>query len=402
MNPSHEELFDSSVALEQQYWTSDALADIPTSKGVLLFIDNRHQPIQLLISANIRRLIANRIEQLSEDQPSKRSNIVKVASRIYYKQTWNDFQSRLFYNLTARQCFPDTYDEWVDLPKPHFVILDKTAKCPSFRLSEKPKFYGAKNICLYGLFPSRKAADHYCHVLNTVHGLCRNPSIVCTQKANTCTYFQMDQCSGYCMGNISRQTYLNHVGKAIHFSAGSLKPSDYINNLKPEMRHLGRIQEYEKAQRIKEKIELLKSLDAPAYHWTGLLHGMDIFHMDRSIKVNVEGKRGKQQTYNLYRITWNCIDQMNNVPASNIKDALEKIISDPDEKTTFKKNKVAEHLAVISRFIYRKNNNGLWVRRPHTISMQTADLMNRIHEKFPEVLTCAEKKNAEKNSASSM
>ena len=103
MTPPYEELFDSSLALKQNKWTQDALLEIPTSKGVLLFVDSQHQPIQLLISANIRRLIANRIEQLSEDQLSKRSNIMKVASHVYYKQTWNDFRGRLSYNLAARQ-----------------------------------------------------------------------------------------------------------------------------------------------------------------------------------------------------------------------------------------------------------------------------------------------------------
>ncbi|MHC5214883.1 MAG: hypothetical protein ACYSOO_09910, partial [Planctomycetota bacterium] len=66
MNPAYEELFDSSVALEQQYWTPNALADIPTCKGVLLFVDANHYPIQLLQTANLRRSARVKLSQQDE------------------------------------------------------------------------------------------------------------------------------------------------------------------------------------------------------------------------------------------------------------------------------------------------------------------------------------------------
>lgn len=393
----YEELFDSSVTLMQDKRSSDTLAAIPACKGVLLFADNQHQPIQLLISANIRRLIANRLERLAEKQPSRQSNTVKIASFVYYKQTYNDFESRLFYNFSARHCFPDTYCDWIDLPKPDFVILDETDKCPCFRLAEKPKLYTSKNLHIYGLFPNRKTADHYCHALNTVHALCRNPLIACTKKAKTCNYFQMDLCSGFCMGKISKQTYFQHVKKAIHFSS-NLKPSNYIDQLKPQMAHFGRIQEYEKAQKIKEKVELLQSLDTTAYDWTGPLHGMDIFHIDLSEKIEIQGHRAKCQTYDLFRISWNSIYIMKNVLPANLESAMQKILMEPDCIIAYNKEDIMEHIGIVSRFIYRKKNNGLWVNQSR--KKQIKDLLNKIYETFPQILKCLEKKDAEASSAS--
>ena len=48
MRADYEELFDSSITLEQNEWTQDALLEVPTSKGVLLFVDTENNPIQLL------------------------------------------------------------------------------------------------------------------------------------------------------------------------------------------------------------------------------------------------------------------------------------------------------------------------------------------------------------------
>lgn len=388
-----QELFEASFDIQAQD-IKNTLETIPASKGVLLFTDSNHKPIQLVITANLRRLISNRTERLQEDHLSKQANILKTASFVYYKPTWNNFRTRLFYNRAVDLCFPDTKSEWLDLPKQHFVILDRTQKCACFQIIEKPKFSKKKDCYLYGLFPSRKSADYYCHVLNTVHGLCRNPSLACSSKANACSYFQMNLCSGYCIGNISRETYYGHVEKAIHFSSYERRFL-YIENLKPHMKHLGRIQEYEKAQRIKEKIELLKSLDTPSYNWTGLLHGMDLFHMNRSFKTEVEGQRKKQQTYDLFRISWGCVHVMENVLIENLKIALQKILLEPDRKLEFTKNRVLEHLATVSWFIYRKSSKGLWTRNSNT-----EDLLKQIHETFPETIEEAQKKDAEQNSAS--
>lgn len=385
-----EELFDSSICLEKKEWTQDVFAAIPACKGVLFFADKESRPVQLLITSNIRRFIKNRIERFAQDQLTKQADIIDVASIAYYKQTWNDFKTRLFYYDAAKRCFPDDYEEWLDLPKSYFVKLDKTDKCPGFRITDKPKFYRFKDLYLFGLFPNRKAADHYCHVLNTVHGLCRNPSIARSEKRQTCSYFQMHLCGGYCMGEISQQTYMKHVEKAIYYSA-NLRPANYIHNLRPQMKTFGRSQEYEMAQKIKEKIELLKSLDTETYDWTSFLRDIDILHIDRSEKIEIEGHRRKQQTYDLFAITWNCIHVMENVLAGDLITALGKSISEPDHRLEITKNDMIEHLAILSWFLYRKNKNGLWVNRALEKTNRLEDLLEQIHAKFPEILDHSKK-----------
>ena len=74
MTPPYEELFDSSVAPEQHNWTPDALADIPTCKGVLLFSDSDDQPIQLMQTANLRRTARAKIFQQDESISKKTDN----------------------------------------------------------------------------------------------------------------------------------------------------------------------------------------------------------------------------------------------------------------------------------------------------------------------------------------
>jgi excinuclease UvrABC nuclease subunit len=88
MNSPSEELFDSSVALDQDNNTPDALADIPTCKGVLLFTDSSDTPIQLLQAANLRRTA--RVKLFRQDEGiSKRTDISKLASKIYWRCCYN-------------------------------------------------------------------------------------------------------------------------------------------------------------------------------------------------------------------------------------------------------------------------------------------------------------------------
>jgi hypothetical protein len=165
MTPPYEELFDSSVDLEQHHWTPDALTDIPTCKGVLLFLDSNDQPIQLLQTANLRRTARTKLFHHDENI-TRKTDISNLTNKIFWRCGYNDFMTQTAYVQLAYALFEKQSDNWVQLPRPCFSAIEMDSYLPYFDVSNNPVI--SENRIVYGLFPSRKAAAEFSKTLNSV------------------------------------------------------------------------------------------------------------------------------------------------------------------------------------------------------------------------------------------
>ncbi|MCK5174322.1 MAG: hypothetical protein KAR47_13090, partial [Planctomycetes bacterium] len=72
-----QELFKSCLDIDCQVPEHDltgSLSSLPTDRGVLLFADERDQPVQLLIAANIRRTAVARLSSKDSETRSKKTD----------------------------------------------------------------------------------------------------------------------------------------------------------------------------------------------------------------------------------------------------------------------------------------------------------------------------------------
>ncbi len=99
---SYEALFQASLCIENDEWTKDTLAALPTCRGVLLFADTSGQPIQLLQAANCRRTAQARLlRDLSETGLKKKADVSDLTTVIYYICCYNHFLNQVTYTQLA-------------------------------------------------------------------------------------------------------------------------------------------------------------------------------------------------------------------------------------------------------------------------------------------------------------
>ncbi|MHC5091792.1 MAG: UvrB/UvrC motif-containing protein [Planctomycetota bacterium] len=357
MTPPYEELFDSSVALEKQNCTPDALAVIPTCKGVLLFVDSNHRPIQLLQTANLRRTARTKLFHHDEGI-SKRTNISTLASKIYWRCCYNDFLTQTHYIQIANAIFERQADEIFQLPRPCFSVIEMGSYLPFFDVSNNPAI--SEKRIVYGLFPSRKAAGEFSKILNSVFCLCQNPTLLKTGRESSCPYLQMKKCPKPCLDLTQKESYLERCHEAIQNANGQLESS--LNTLNQRMDKASKSMNFEKASELRKQIDQLKKIQKPDFRWVHDLRSYSILHVDRTFKKSIEWKRKRIQQYQWFKIDAEAIHDLGFFsPASR-----QEIDCFLEENWTtgsvipFPEN-IKKHLSNLSFFLYRTKSSGVWV-----------------------------------------
>ena len=398
MNPAYEELFDSSVALEQQYWTPDVLADIPTCKGVLLFVDANHHPIQLLQTANLRRSARVKLSQ-QDESISRKTDISNLTNKIFWRCCYNNFMTQAAYVRLVYDLFEKQANGWIQLPRPCFSVIEMDSFLPYFDVSSNPAM--SENRMVHGLFPTRKAAAEFSKTLNSVFCLCQNPMLLKTGRESSCPYLQMMKCPKPCLDPAQKESYLKRCCKATIVANGQIEPS--LNALGQRMDTAANAMDFEKASELKKQIDQLKKLQKPDYRWVHNLKNLSVLHMDRTFKKSIEGQRQRIQQYQWFKINAEAIYDWGSFTPTSRQD-IDRFLEQnwtAGSAVPFAGD-TGKHLANLAFFLFQSKSSGVWVDCSDGI----------MGDKFyPEIETflgvelppnSAKNKDAEKNSASSM
>ena len=115
------QLFGGCLQLSPtQQATEETVAQLPATKGVILFADAADRPVQLLIAANIRRTASAKLFGSDPESSQKRPDITQIVHSIYYSVCYNDFANYRKYIQLAQSIYPDSWRSMVKLPKPTY------------------------------------------------------------------------------------------------------------------------------------------------------------------------------------------------------------------------------------------------------------------------------------------
>ncbi len=368
MKPMDEELFENSLCIESSEWTKDTLMGLPVCKGVLLFTNADGRPIQLLQAASLRRTAQAKLlgSEEESDTPSRKTDISELTARIYYTCCYNNFQSQITYIRLAHAVFGKQAADWIQLPSPVFSVLDTNTKLPYFTVSSNPKTSETRNV--FGLFPNRKAAALFCETLNTVFGLCRNPSLVGTGNEPSCPYLQMQTCPGPCVGKLAMETYRAFIEEALAVAGGDIDTA--LEERKQQMQTAAKSMHYERAKTLKDQIDALEKLKWSTFKWTTRLEQLAVLHIDKADKIKVEGQRKLVQQYAVWKITANGVFALGQCSLDN-SESLEALLRekwDTQNSESYAANSY-EHLATLSLFLFRNNVQGFWGGLPDATAL---------------------------------
>ena len=173
------------------------------------------------------------------------------------------------------------------------VILKDDKRYPSLRidLSEKyPNFsivrkIGVDDARYFGPFASAHAVRETLRTINKTFKLRKCKAKDFKTRTRPCLHCQMEGCLAPCCLDVDPAVYLEQVGEAIMFLQG--RTPDLIRKVKKQMEAAARVQEFEKAARLRDKIFSLKRTIEKQIAVTTDFKDRDVFALARSQEFSV-------------------------------------------------------------------------------------------------------------------
>jgi excinuclease UvrABC nuclease subunit len=349
MNNLPQEIFESCVLPD------DAIQNLLSSAGFVLFTDEQNRPITLLTTANIKRTVKTKLAEKIES--GKKTDLKSITAKIYYTPCRCKFRLAVKYYEAVRKIFGQNYKEHIKLVLPWFIKIDSGEKIPSFSITKKPTFRNAEEII--GPIVSQKAATAFLKTLEDAFRLCKRNDIVNNPAlAQSCPYLQMDACVGVCAGKIGSEDYKSLLKETFEAAAD---PTEAIEKLQTQMQTASKELDFEKAAVLKKKIEKLSALKKQTYKWTGDLKKLKIVHIDKAGKIRAKGIRAKVQMYAVFVIDFFNINDLGDFALDEpdlIYDAINKNLSNPSQAIC---DEIIDRFSIVSYFLYRSKAPGIWI-----------------------------------------
>jgi excinuclease ABC subunit C len=233
--------------------------------GVYRFYDENG----VIIYIGKAKVLKKRVSSyFTKTQDNPRLNILVSKIRdIQFTVVDSEWEALLLENSMIKQFRPrynamlkdDKSYPWLAVSKEEFPRLYYTRN-PNHKKEElfgpysSLRFMHTLMDTLFTLFPIRT-----CKVLR--------------KNRRPCLQYHIKKCAAPCVGNISQELYKENILKVIKIIKGNL--GEVLRQLKAEMMHYAEIWEFENAQSIKEKIEVLES-----YHGKSIVVNPEISHCD--------------------------------------------------------------------------------------------------------------------------
>ncbi|MCD4832005.1 MAG: hypothetical protein K8R02_09445 [Anaerohalosphaeraceae bacterium] len=336
--------------------TDEFFAQIPTSRGVVLFADSTDNPIQLLTAASIRRTTKSHLLSGDSQPPARRADIKGITAKVYYSRCYCDFRSLLACYKAAAKIYPADYKDYVSLGKMWYLRIDLSAKWPCFSISQKPD-YGNK-LRVFGPFVTRKSAARFQNAAEDAFGMCKKPELLGNgRRFASCPYLQMDTCCGVCSGKISDSGYLAKIMACLE---AMKNVSQAQQEFKEQMVRCAAAREFEKAQVIKGRMENLAIFGNRDYQWIRQIDSLAIVHIDKSGKIKLPGKRKMAQTYAAFLIDANGVKDFGDFLIEDLPKIFKLIQKAKQRKRKTASRATVDMFNLAGFYLYRSNSPGVW------------------------------------------
>ncbi len=103
-----------------------------------------------------------------------------------------------------------------------------------------------------------------------------------SRKNRPCLNFHINQCMGVCSGKVTRDEYLEAFNSAVEFLKGGAK--DVLENLTKQMDEASENLEFEKAAKIRDRINAVKRLKQKQKVYSNVIEQQDVFALAKDNK----------------------------------------------------------------------------------------------------------------------
>lgn len=246
------------------------LKSLPDKPGVYRYFDENGKIIYVGKAKNLKRRVSSYFNKTHDS--SKLRVLVSKIRDIETTVVDTEWEALLLENSMIKQY------------KPRYNILlkdDKTYPWIAISKEDFPRVYPTRNPnrqkeLLFGPYASVKHMRNLLDIIEEIFPLRKCATM--QRGGRPCLQYQLKRCAAPCAGLIDRETYQRNIDRVIDIIKGNRNA--VIRQLHDEMMALADQWEFEKAQAIKEKIEMLENFKGKSVVVNPEITRLDIFALE--------------------------------------------------------------------------------------------------------------------------
>ena len=243
------------------------LKTIPTSPGVYQYFDESGEIIYVGKAKNLKRRVSS---YFNKEQTGKTRLLVSKIADIRFTVVGSEAEAFLLENNFIKQYKP-RYNIMLKDDKTYPWICIKNERFPRIFLTRKKVNDGS---LYYGPYPSVMTAKTLLDILKQVY-----PLRTCKHlMSRPCLEYHIGNCKAPCANLISEDDYNSMIFSTKEVIKGNI--SGVLKDLKAQMMDYASRLEFEQAQLIKRKYDLLENYHACSIVSSNTLHDMEVFSYD--------------------------------------------------------------------------------------------------------------------------
>ena len=262
------------------------LKTIPTDPGVYRYYDDKGEIIYVGKAKNLKRRVHSYFNK--QQQSRKVSVLVSRIADIKFTVVNSEMEALLLENNFIKQYKP-RYNILLKDDKTYPWICIKNEKFPRVFLTRKKVNDGST---YFGPYPSVMTAKTLLEMLRQLYPI-RNCKLILRQENiknghyRPCLEYHIGNCKAPCDGSISEDDYNEMIYNVKKVIKGNIQ--EVLRDMKSKMMAHAAKLEFEQAQVIKDKYDLLENYHAKSVVCSNTAHDMEVFSFedtDASFYIN--------------------------------------------------------------------------------------------------------------------
>ena len=230
------------------------LSNLTTRPGIYKFEDKHSNIIYIGKALNLKKRVLSYFNKSSIS--IKTSKLIENIHNIQTIITKNEEEALILENTLIKEYKPKYNILLRDDKSYPYILINSSHKYPSIKF-----FRGQRKDSKGIFFGPYTQVNHVRYMLNLIQKIFKVRSCDDTYFMNRkkpCLQFQINRCDAPCVNKISQSDYKNLIKNALKFLQG--KNDSLINEYNKKMYELSKLQQYEEATEIRDKISAIRSL----------------------------------------------------------------------------------------------------------------------------------------------
>lgn len=302
------------------------LKTIPTDPGVYRYYDDKGEIIYVGKAKNLKRRVSS---YFNKQQSGKVKVLVSRIADIKFIVVDNEMEALLLENNMIKQYKP-RYNIMLKDDKTYPWICVKNERFPRVYLTRKKVNDGS---IYFGPYPSVMTARTLLEMLRQLYPIRNCKLILKEENINNghyrpCLEYHIGNCKAPCDGSISEDDYRQMIQNIKRVIKGNIQ--EVLKDMKAQMMdHASRL-EFEQAQVIKDKYDILENYHAKSVVCSNSLFDMEVFSYEdagNSFYVNymkiVEGAIIQSHSFELKRKLDESVEELLSMAIVEIRQMME-------------------------------------------------------------------------------